>query len=1050
MFVMRKFKRLLFLFIFIIVGNVMFAQQKSVSGTIIAQEDQSNLEGVTIKVRGSNAATKTNAAGYYSINAAVGALIEYSFVGYVSQEYRVTENSSIHNIKFVEGTKGLAEVIVNSGYGIKQNKGQLNSQVIILKGEELAQTKRPNFINSLAGRIPGATITSTTGMPGASTSIILRGPTSIDGNNQPVFVVDGLIIDNTSFEMQDRLPSTGNLSLANRSNDFTNRAADINPEDIEDVTVLKGPEATALYGSDGANGAIVITTKKGKKGRANVSYNANFRVEKVYRIPEIQSVYDQGTLGVNNNTLRSFFGQKIPDDAPRFDNANNFFQTGKSQIHNLSVDGGTDAGTYRFTASYNNQEGIVAKTGFERYNFRLSTTYKISPKVNISNSFTYINTRVDKASKGAGGFLLSLLTWPTDDNVQDYLTATGTRRAFNVNGAGDIGAEDDNPFWDINKNKNFDITDRISGNVSISYDPTKWLNLTALNGIDLYTTKGTWFLHPQTNVVRNTLGSLLQWNERQQLINGVYRASVRKKFGKINNIVVAAFTFDSRKYEINSIKGERFFDKEFVSINNTDPLTIASITTNSNWNRAGAFITYNGTYNNWLNFSGSYRQDYSSRLVNPLVFNKKNATYGYYSIGANVVITELFKKLPKAFQYGKLRINYATTGRDPSSPYVKGQRFIASTFTGGGFSPFVTQGNPNLTAELSKQFETGAELKFFNNRLGLDFAYYRNKTEGQIFNPRLSFASGAVLQWLNGGETEIKGFEFQLTGTPIKAKKFNWDITVNFARNRQKILEMPANLPQFYNSDTYIGTIRNIAIKGGNSYQLSADRFQRNANGDLIISPTSGLPLQTSHIVLGQTGGNQAVAGDRQPDFTGGIINSFTFSKSFTLSFNLDVRKGGDVFNGTEEFLYRRGVSLRTLDRETPRIIKGVLADGLQNSANPTPNNIVITPLFRSDFYSAGVATEDFIEKDINWVRLRDVSLTYRLPVELVKKQKVIKGMSFTITGTDLFILTNYSGADPSSNATNGSTRGGIGGVGMDFGNVPTPRGLNFAINLNF
>jgi len=251
---MRKFIKLFFLFLFIFTGSILFAQQKSISGTIIAQDDKSNLEGVTVRVKGSNTATRTNAAGYYSVNAAVGGLIEYSFVGYVSQEYRVTENSSIHNVQFVEGTKGLAEVIVNTGYGIQKGKGTLNSQVITVSGDEIAQTKRPNFINSLAGRIPGATITSTTGMPGASTSIILRGPTSIDGNNQPVFVVDGLIIDNTSFEMQDRLPATGGVNLANRSNDFSNRAADINPEDIENVTVLKGPEATALYGSDGANG----------------------------------------------------------------------------------------------------------------------------------------------------------------------------------------------------------------------------------------------------------------------------------------------------------------------------------------------------------------------------------------------------------------------------------------------------------------------------------------------------------------------------------------------------------------------------------------------------------------------------------------------------------------------------------------------------------------------------------------------------------------------------------------------------------------------------
>ena len=379
--IMIKFQKLLFLSLFIFVGGALFGQQKTISGTIISQDDQSNLQGASVRVKGTTTATKTNSAGYYTINAAVGALIEYSFVGYVSQEYRVTESSNVHNIQFVEGTKALEEVVVNTGYGIKKGKGALNSQVIIVTGEDIAQTKRPNFINSLAGRIPGATITATTGMPGASSSIILRGPTSLDGNNQPIFVVDGLIIDNSSFEMQDRLPATGGLNLANRSNDFTNRAADINPEDIELLTVLKGPEATAIYGSDGANGAIIITTKKGKKGRANVSYSANFRIEKVYRLPEIQTTYDQGLFGVNNPLVRTFFGQKFAPGATIFDNIGAFFTTGKSQTHNLAVDGGSDNSSYRFTGSYQNQEGVVPNTGYKRYNFRLNTTFKIALKL---------------------------------------------------------------------------------------------------------------------------------------------------------------------------------------------------------------------------------------------------------------------------------------------------------------------------------------------------------------------------------------------------------------------------------------------------------------------------------------------------------------------------------------------------------------------------------------------------------------------------------------------------------------------------------------------
>ncbi|HEY9705308.1 MAG TPA: TonB-dependent receptor, partial [Allocoleopsis sp.] len=418
------------------------------------------------------------------------------------------------------------------------------------------------------------------------------------------------------------------------------------------------------------------------------------------------------------------------------------------------MEGGNDIGTYRFTGSFINQEGVVPNTGFTRYNFRLNTTFKISPKININNSIAYINSRTDKASKGGGGFLLSLLTWPVTDNIAEYLDAAGNRKTIR----GDLlGAEDDNPFWDVNKNKTYDINDRIQGNVNISYDATKWLNLTAIHGIDFYTTKGTWFLHPQSNYARTVGGFLHQWNENQRLINGVYRATVRKKIGSINNTLVGAFTFDSRTLEVNAVKGERFFQPDFISMNNTDPLTVSSITTNVNFNRFGSFVNYTGSYNSWLNISLSGRMDGSSRLVNPINYQKKDALYYYWSAGMSIVLSDLFKNLPKEFNYGKLRINYATTGKDPSAPYVKGNRFIPSTFTGGGFTPSVTQGNPSLQPEFSQQFETGVELKLLNNRLSVDVAYYDNRTKDQLINPRISYASGAILQWINGGTVQNKG-----------------------------------------------------------------------------------------------------------------------------------------------------------------------------------------------------------------------------------------------------------------------------------------------------
>lgn len=1018
-----------------------FAQEKTISGTILSDDDNTPLVSVTVTNRKTGKKTVTNAAGFYTISASKGDRVTFSYVGYSVKEITV-DDAKTYSFKMIQSDKDGNEVIVTTAFGQKANQKSLTYVANTVKGDDVAQTRRENFINGLAGRVPGATITSTTGMPGASTSIILRGATSIDGTNQPLFVVDGLIIDNSAFEMQDRLPAVAGRSIANNSNDYTNRAADINPEDIENITIIKGGEATALYGSEGANGVIIITTKKGKKGTATVSYNNSFRIEKVYRFPEIQRVFDQGLNGVNDPTSRLGFGQPFAPGTQTFDNIKNFFRTGFSQQHNVAIEGGADAFTYRFTGSYRDAQGIVPNTGLKVFNFRVNNTFKLSPKFNITTSAAYTSTNNKKQpTRGTGGPMLSLLSWPIDDDVRQYLNTDGTRRTIrgNLN-----AAEDDNPFFDVNKNLNQDINDRLIGNFQVSYDPAKWLNITSILGVDMYSNTGSWFTHPESNFGRLIGGSIVQFRERQRLINGVFRATMRKKIGDVSNTVVAAFSFDSRKYEVNSVKGERLFDPNLISINNTDPITQASITTAENNNNIGAFITYAASYKNFINFSLAGRMDGSSRLVDPLLWNPSDPLFFYYNTGVNIILSDAFK-LPKWVKFAKYRINYGTTGRAPRSPYVKSNQYRAATTTGGGFTPFVIQGNRNLKAEFTKLFETGLELKVLNGRLGVDVTYYQDITEDQLLSARLAYASGAILKWFNGGAVQRRGIEMQITGNPVKSKNFNWDVIVNFARNRSEVLRMPNGYNTFYNSDSRnIGAaISGVTFKGSSLGAIASNRYLRNTRGDILINPGNGLPLVFTDL-------NTPVA-DRQQDFTGGITNTLTFFKDFSLSLNLEFSKGGDVFNGTDFLLHTRGLSVRTLDRMTPRVVKGVLNDGLQNTANPTQNTIVVTPFFRSDYYtSTGVVEEDFIERDIKWIRLRDVTFTYRIPTSLIKRQKVIKSASLFFTGTDLFLLTNYSGQDPVSNSNNVSSRGGVSGAGFDLGNLAMPQGFNFGLKVQF
>jgi ferric enterobactin receptor len=1040
---MRKFMRKLLFASLLLIGTGAAAQDV-VSGVVLSDDDNTPLRNVTVLVKGTKTGTKTNEVGHFSITVTKGQVLQFSYIDYVRQEITYTDKTTI-NVKLVKSDKQLGEVVVTA-YGTKRNKRDIGYTVQEVKGEEIAQTQRDNWINALAGRVAGANITPTSGVAGASTSIVLRGAVSIGGNNQPLFVVDGIPYDNQTMN-QENLASGNSVSLGNRTSDYGNRAMDINPEDIESVTILKGPEATALYGSDGASGAIVITTKKGKSGRSNVSYDNSFRWEKVYRFPETQRVYSRGANGIADpNALiaagpgnqYAYFGPKYPANTKFFDNFGNFFQTGFTQKHNLSVDGGNDVTTYRFSANYTNQEGMVPFTGFERLAAKLTGTAKISPKVNLSTSFAYNASVTDKASKGAGGFLLNLMNFPADVDVRDYINTDGSRKLVR-SASTSLTAEFDNPYWDVAKNRGKDKLDRITTNITLNIDPTKWLNLNATTGIDFYNQTGDFLYHPQSRFGFTTNGFYSIYEQKTKNLSNVFRATVKKKIQKFSNTLTLGFTNDDNQTTIEGQRGERFYETNFASINNTDPLSRDAKTTVLNVRKVRFFGNLLVGYNNiaYLSFAGS--REGTSTLLSRNV--DKDAFFNYGAATASVIVSDLpAVRDIKWLSYAKLRASFGTTGKGPYIPYIIDNAFQSQITTGGGYAYGVTGSNPGLRPEITKSLEIGAEMKFFKNRLSVDVTRYQLRSNDQIIPARISYGTGFILQYINGGLVENKGIEAIVNVVAVKSKKFNWDFTVNFDRNRGKVLELPKGLPTFYDSDTWVfGNMRSQVFPGSSITNLATFSLLRNTNGDVIISPTSGLPGSNNDFV---------VSGDRQPDFRIGLINNFSY-KDFSLSFNLDFRKGGDVFNGNEMFAYLTGLSNRTLDRERPVIIKGVLADGLQNSNNPTQNNITVYPYYRSDYFNSSVASEgDFIET-VNWMRLRDVTLTYRLPKNLVKKQKVFKSASVFVTGTDLFLVTNYTGADPSVN-TNSAFARGAGGAGIDYGSLATPRGINVGCRLQF
>jgi ferric enterobactin receptor len=1045
---MKKLIRQVLCPLLLFISGSVFSQTNTITGVVIGDDDNEPLRNVTVTIKGTKTATKTNEAGYYSIVAQKGQVIQFSFVDYARQEIPVGSSDAKVNIRLVQAQKQLGEVVVTA-YGIKKSKRELAYVAQEVKGEEIAQTQRDNWLNALTGRVAGVTITPTAGSPGASTSIVLRGAISIGNSNSPLFVVDGVPYDNQTMNGEN-LASAGGVVFNNRNSDFGNRAMDLNSEDIESVTILKGPEATALYGSDGASGAVVVVTKKGKSGKAVMRYSNSFRTEKLYMFPEIQTTYGRGAVGVSDanavvnpfaiGNIYGYFGPKYPAGTQLYDNVKKFFQNGFSQRHAIDVDGGNDISTYRFSGSYFKQKGVVPKDGYEKLTFGLTGTAKVSPKFNISTGITYSNSTTDKSSRGAGGYLLSLLNFPSDIDITDYQNPNGTRKLYRTTST-TLGAEFDNPLWDVNKNRGQDKTDRLATTVTLSLNPYKWLNLTNITGLDVYSQTGDFIFNPNSRLAFSSGGVYSVYEQNTKNLNNIFRGTIKKKMGKFSNTLVGGFTNIDNSTKIEAQKGERFFEQNYKSLNNTDPLTLFAKSTLIRSRKVRFFANYNLSFDNLVYASLSGSREGTSTFLSDVV--EKDPFYNYGSAGLSFVFGDLkiFDKV-HWLSYGKARISYGTTGKGPTNAYTIDPQFGQATSTGGGYAFTVTGSNTRLGPEFTKTLEYGAELKFFKSRLSLDFTFYKLKSDKQIISNRASYGTGAILQYFNGGEVENKGLEATLIANVVKKKKFTWDVTVNFDRNRGKVISLPLGLSTYYDADTWVfGNVRSQVFPGSSIGALAATPLARNTAGQLLINPTSGLPTVNG-------AADFIPAGDRQSKYKIGLINSFSY-KNFSFSFNLDFRKGGDVFNGNEYYLYVTGLSKRTLDRETPLVITGVLNDGLQNTTNPTNNTITVNPFYRADYYAAGNTTEsDFIET-VDWVRLRDATLSYSLPKSLLKRQKVISSASVFVTGTDLFIITNYTGADPSVNANTAFSRG-YGGSGIDYGSVSTPRGLNFGLKAQF
>ncbi len=1010
-----------------------FAQQKAITGKV-TNEQGFPLGGVQVVIKGTTTGAVSNTDGGYSVRATVGQLLQFRLIGMQMVE-RTIGAESVINVQLMRATAKLDAMVVTALGQTAQQRSLGTSQQQV-EGAAIAQTQRENFINAIQGRVAGVDVTSSSGVPGASSSITIRGVSSISSSNQPLMIVDGLPLDNKTTNTNS-LASDAPGSLTafnNRGIDFTNRAGDINPEDIETMVILKGPEASALYGIDAANGAIVITTKRGKAGTGGFEYSNNFRVESTNARPGVQHQY--GPTSINGSTLGSFqyFGAPYAANTRFYDNIDGFFRTAVSQRHNLMFSGAApdDKVNYRVGVSINKQLGVIPNADYTRFNITGASAAQVNRWLKTDLSFAFANVNNNQPYKGDAGPLMGLLLWPATDQASNYLTTAGGRRRITaLTQTGEI----DNPFFNVNKNNNNSINNRMLLNLGFVLTPLSWADLKTNIGYDGYTNASTIIRNPES-VLGFTYNGVLDLNTdvtRNINIQTLFNVHPRALTKDLSVSGFVGQSMQDAKSEIDGIEGLNFLDPNFVSINNTS--SRSSRTTISQRRLVSAFGSASLDFRKYLYLNVTGRNDWTSTI--PLAHN----SFFYPSVSTSFIFSDAFPSVAK-YVTGKVRAGFAEVGRD-ARPYAFAPSLEYKTTSGGGYGSTFYGPNIDLKPEFAKSYEFGTELSFFDDRLGLDVTYYKKQTQDQIVNDiRGSYGTGFILFNLNGASTENHGIEITLRGTPIIKRDFTWDVQANFTMARGKVVSLPHALPESYVSDTWLyGNVRNGTMPGLSTMSLTGFFYLRDTSstnghkGELLIDPTSGLPLRSSVFIAGGY--------DRQPDYTIGLTNTFKY-KRFTLDFLLDIRKGGDIFNATEHYLTVRGLAKSTTDRETPRIIPGVIRDGKENTATPTINNIVVVPAVQTGYYTS-MSEELFIEKNINWLRLRDITLRYNIPDNWMHTRNA----SVFITGTDLFLLTNYTGLDPIVNG-NTAAVGGSGGTGIDFGNFPIPRGVSFGLKVGF
>ena len=1024
------------------IGQI-FAQNVNVNGKVTDQNGEP-VVGAAVYVKGTKTGTSTNVDGTYSIRCAPNAVLVFQSVGYGTIEVPVN-NKSVVNAVLRDDANVLETAVITAEYGQKRVQRSVGSAVQNVKATDIQESGRDAFVAALQGRVAGMTVTTTSGAPGASTSVVLRSVTSISGNNQPLYVIDGVPMNNTTIDPRNSFAiddlDAGGVKFSSLYDDFSSRGNDLNPEDIESMTILKGAAAAVLYGSDASNGAIVITTKKGQAGKGKVTYSNNLTWSKSYGYPKSQTEFANGQYGITNYYYTSRFGNRYPSDGSvkLYDNVKAILQTGFAHQHNVSVEGGTDKVTVRGAASYLDQKGTVKTTEYTKLNITLSGKAQVTKWLNFDAMMGYTETSNSKARKGNIGVLRRAYIWPIVDDMSKYLDEDGVQMKLP-----DYYTDKDlyNPLYDLHKNVNYDETKRFLTTVGVNITPTKNTFLTAKLGWD--NSKSTYQNHYHPYFANRDNGSYGQgggfnlskydMSDKSLNILGGYN----NEWGDFSLRVQAGYHQQENYTESIAAYGTKFIAVDFYSLANCDPKTVVTRTYHAKRRVQGISGAIELGWKNmaFLNFRG--RNDWSSTLP------KDNRSYFYPAVEASFIVTELpFLKNNDYISYLKLRASFAEVGKD-ATPNAIYPALEATENIGGGYKYGYTGPNPRLKPEMNDEAEVGFEARLLNDRVNMDFSYYWRKCKNQyVTDFRLSYATGFVLNNMNVGTFKTWGWEFHIDGDIIRnSSGWRWNVGLNLDHNDSEVTYLPENVTEYYNAYTWVlNGVRNGVKKGYPIYAMTGYDYERNDKGQVLISPTSGIPLTLADWVY---------IGDRNPKLKYGITSSLSW-KNFRFSMLLDGRFGASIINATKYNMMVNGTSKESVEmRQNGKyIFNGVLKDGNENTDHPTPNNIIVDYSIMPSYY--GGAEISWFEKHVNYLRLKECRFQYTLPRNWLQSatHNLLSAASVWISANDLITITNYSGIDPVGNA-NSAALGGTGGFGMDWWGTPTPRSITVGINLTF